>query len=332
MFKNFLFLLFCSSVVSSAAFAAGAEYSYPSIEQWNQEPIVALQRFSEGKLIAESEKSKFLLKKGYEFKTAFAVVTANQDYLRLTLNRGRKVEIFPKSKMQMPYVHTPTEGEDYKEIVDHLVLTEGQLRLVTDIKNKSQPLNSVKVETAFFNLSIPDQVDMVVQVDMKVPKATVAVLKGQLTVQFYDHEKKVKLGANQSVTFTGVLNTQGVVQYDYLLEKRKAPKGKVSSVQKTTRKEILKDISRFHAEEAERLRLAEQKRKALAQKEEGIIICRNPKGELNQCYWKMLDGLCYRFRCNASGEWADKTERPFNEPVAKKLCTENKAIAQKCDY
>lgn len=234
--------------------------------------------------------------------------------------------------MQMPYVRAPSEGEDAKSVNQHIVLIDGHYRYLAKESVQSSLISPVKIETAFFDLLMPDHIELFIDLDMKVPSVTLSVMKGSLLVHFYDYEKKVTLKQNQRVTFVGLKNSEGTVLYDYLLDKRKVPKGKMHAVVKVNQKEAYKYLQEFLTEEEKRKTSEEAERIRKTKTENKKYVCFDPKGMRDQCFWKMIDGVCYRFRCNASGEWSDQTERIFSDSLARQKCYENNAVATSCDY
>lgn len=316
------FILFFSQFIWS--------FEYPKIISWSGEPIVEYKKQDVSKKAEDkfSQAHTVILKKNYEFKSPFAVVTASKDFLKLGIGSASALEILPKSKMQMPYVHAPAEDEDVKLMTQHILLLDGHYRYKSEKKMDS----IVKIETAFFNLVMPQGLELIIDLDMKIPAVALTVIAGSLNVNYYDHESKVTLKPNQKVTFVGVKNSEGVVLYDYLLDRRKAPKGKLGAVQKISTKEAYKHLQEYLAAEEKRQKAEALEKNKKIKARNHVYICQQPQGKLNQCYWKMLDGICYRFRCNASGEWSDKTERSFSDLLSNQQCRSNKGVATTCDY
>ncbi|MEQ1723690.1 MAG: hypothetical protein ABL930_10980, partial [Pseudobdellovibrio sp.] len=109
------------------------------------------------------------------------------------------------------------------------------------------------------------------------------------------------------------------------------PKGKLFEVEKfdisgfleVQKKAELKNESRKKAALA---LLAEKKRKQKAF--EDSFLCKKPFGNKDQCVWWLEAGKCYRKRCNASGQWGDRTERPISSLI---VCKIEPNVAE-CDY
>src|SRR3989338_1288927 len=242
--------------------------------------------------IIELENQKVaVLKKNGQLKNAFVVVTANEDEVILKFSGGEVVTIMPRSKVQVPQV-SPESGD-----VGELFIHDGTIRYKAGLES-----SKLRVKSAFFDLKIPAGVDLFLAVIKKQPSTKLQVISGEMTAQFLDFEKTQKLKAGDGVLFVG--------EFDF---------------ESFTRAEKIK-----HDEVKKKLE-AKKKAELIRQKKqkayEDSFLCREPFGQRDQCYWQIEKEQCFRFRCNVSGQWGAKTERPMD----KSQCHPEPHVGE-CDY
>jgi hypothetical protein len=59
-------------------------------------------------------------------------------------------------------------------------------------------------------------------------------------------------------------------------------------------------------------------------------ICKDPKGDFNQCAWSTVKGTCVRHRCNGNGVWAEETRLSPEEGAS--ACPATGNLVKDCDY
>ncbi|MFZ3231166.1 MAG: hypothetical protein WA160_13240 [Pseudobdellovibrio sp.] len=299
--------IFLFGALSFSVFTNAQALKYPKILEWQGSPII---EFINNK--------KAILKKDQPLKNSFVVVTANDDEVQLQFSYGEKITIQAKSRIQVPQV-SPDTGE-----ANELFIFDGVIHYKSDVTESESKL---KIKSAFFDLKLPAVIDAIVSIDKKKPSTKFLVVKGELSVTFLDFEKTVVIKSGEAVTFTGEKDESGNVKYDYFLEGKKAPHGRIEEIEKV-------DISAYFEKEKEVLKakaaVVQNKKAIEALKKKKLkkyldsFLCHEPLGQRDECYWKSIEKKCFRFRCNVSGQWGDETERPqiekCNLPAAATAC------------
>lgn len=315
--KSLLLLLFC--ILSPLQLMA----SYPQILAWKKAPLLAFDN-----------KKQVKLKMNEALKFPFAVLTKEKDQLSLRVNTFDELVLYPKSQLQV------MSFADDSGSVSDLYFLGGQLRYTAKQRNQqktAQPASSdstslveqLVIKTPFFDLKTLSEADFIVVLDMKEPSVEVKVLAGQLPLEFFAYEKKLTLQAGQSVKFVGEFadNKLGI-QYDYLLNNRKVPRGKLQDVKSFSVEDFLKSEKQAieHEKQIFRDRAEKEKERLRKIKEyEDSFLCKKPFGQKNQCYWKLDGQACSRYRCDINANWEDKTPRPLQD-------CKRKLEVGSCDY
>ena len=287
--------------------------AYPEIITWKNYPTVVFEN-----------KKNAVLVKNTALKLPFAVMTSKNDSFEFKVNSFDRILVYPDTKMQI--LEFANEGE----FVPELYLLSGKIRFNSSFRSVNKSDNSLILKTPFFDLKLAEPADFVVELDMQQASVEVKMIKGALTLEFFAYEKKALLQAGQSVKFQGELNSEkNAIKYDYLLNKRKVPKGALFDVKsfdqslfiQQENEAALKEI--LVKKEAER-KIIEKKRRLKAI--EDSYLCKKPFGQKDQCAWHIEDAKCYRQRCNVAGQWGDFTERPMS-----RFCKKSFFVAT-CDY
>ena len=291
------------------SFSASA---YPRLLEWKNNPLI----------VFEGDKN-VVLKKNQELKSPFFAITSRLDELRLELNVSNELALSKNSKIQIYEVF-----EDIQQ--EHTIfLIDGTVR-IKNLKAHAKENKLNRLRTPFFDLTLPPQSDVIVQLNMKEPSVDIMFVKGAWDVEFFAYEKKLHLNAGQRVVFKGLLNAEGdQIRYDYLLDDKKIPKGELGSIQKFDvhkyeKEKTLADVDLLKKEKLEKKKSQQEIKKK--KDHHASFLCKDPYGQLNQCAWKIEKEKCYRTRCNVSGVWGDKTERPVTD-----ICT-NDFLVGSCDY
>ncbi|MBC7467561.1 MAG: hypothetical protein H7256_16340 [Bdellovibrio sp.] len=279
---------------------------YPQIKSWQNSPIV---EFVNNK--------KAILKKDQDLKNAFVVVTANNEELTVEFPQGEKLTILEKSRVQVPQV-----GPDTGEAAEFFIF-DGVVRY------QSEKASKMQVKSAFFDLNLPAEIDVLVMIDKKKPSAQFQVIRGQMTASFLDFEKTVVMKAGESVIYEGENDESGKVKYDYFLDSKRMPHGVLKEKEKfdtSSYFEKEKALLKTRELEAAKIKKAQLVKIQKAQKILDSYLCKKPFGQKDQCYWQMENDKCFRYRCNVSGQWGDQTERPVISKCGMK------PAASACDY
>lgn len=287
--------------------------AYPRILSWRNSPLV----------VFEGDKNA-VLKKNQELKSPFFVLTSRLDEASLALNTGNELDVAKNTKIQVYEVFEDTEQEHV------LFLVDGTIRL-KNFKTKTQKSPKVnRIRTPFFDLMQPTDSDVIIQLNMKEPSVEIRMVQGEWSLEFLSYERKVQLKAGQQIRFKGELADEAdQIRYDHLLEDKKVPKGQLGEIQKFDLAKFIAEKKIADADIVKKEKADQKKIKdeiAKKKKHEASFLCKNPFGRLNQCAWKLEQDKCYRQRCNAAGEWGDKTERP-----ATSACTAEYLVGS-CDY
>ncbi len=290
-----------------------AALAYPEVTGWKASPLVVFEN-----------KSSAPLSKGYLVKSPFFVVTANEDEINLKMTTQSELTVYPKSKVQIPEVFSAAIA------TYEIFLVDGEIRVRHEGESAHQKRSHIR--NVFFDLEQPKNGDAIVSLNMKEPSVEVRVIRGEWPLEFYAFERKVTLKAGQKIKFTGVLALDGDgLKYDYLLENRKIPQGKLGEVEKFETGQF------FEKEKAAEKAVLDKKHALIKAKEDKIkkqkayensFLCKKPFGQKDQCAWWTEAAKCFRKRCNVNGQWGDVTERPLE---LEKKCTKDFSIAE-CDY
>ena len=264
------------------------------------------------------------MEKNTKLKLPFAVSTSKNDQFDFKINSFDRVTVYPDSKLQI--LELANDGE----FVPDLYFLGGKIRFNSSFRSVNKNENSVVLKTPFFELKLSEPADFVVELDMQSPSVEVKMIKGALPLEFFAYETKLILQAGQSVKFQGELNAErSGINYDYLLNKRKVPKGALSAVQKFDQSLFLQQENEAYLNEIKAKKTAEKLRIDKIKKLQAIedsYLCKKPFGQKNQCAWRIENSKCFRVRCNVNGLWGDRIERPIG-----KNCKTN-FIVTECDY
>jgi hypothetical protein len=286
-------------------------FAYPVIVEWKNNPMIVFEN-----------KKKSVLTRNEALRSPFFVTTEKTDEIKIRFGDNDFIKVLANAKIQIPEVFE-SEIKPYD-----VILLEGLIRLTNDRASHHSVRQNIK--SAFFDLKQPAESDILIFVDMAKPAVEIKIIKGAWDLEFFSYEKKLTLKAGQQIRFEGVLNDEkSSLKYDFLLDGRKVPKGKLLDVKKFDITGYLNQ-EKFLIKEAARLKKLEQKKIEEARRKkkewEDSFLCKNPFAQVNQCAWKNEGDTCIRQRCNVSGQWGDRTERPESDK-----CTDQFLIG-KCDY
>ena len=292
---------------------SAAAFAFPEIISWKNYPTV----------VYENRKSAEL-KKNSSLKLPFAVSTSKNDRFEFKINSFDRVLVYPDSKLQI------LEFANDGDFVPEMFFLSGKIRFNSSFRSLNKSENSVTLKTPFFELKLIEPADFVVELDMQKAFVEIKVIKGAWPLEFFAYETKVVLVAGKSVKFQGELNVErNGLKYDYLLNKRKVPKGTLSAVKDFDQSLFLQQENEANLKEIQVKKAAEKQvieKKQRLKAYENSFLCKKPFGQKDQCAWKLEQDKCYRTRCNVNGSWGDLTERPLG-----KNCKAEYFVAE-CDY
>ncbi len=289
--KNLFLLMFAFTNSSFAAIEL-----FPEIVSWKKAPVIEFENKSVAKL-----------EKRLKLKTSFRVVTKLDDELVIKFSGGEVITVLPKSKVEVPQV-SPDTGD-----VGEVIILEGLVRYksaeIIDDRSK------LRLKSGFFDLKIPASTDLIVDLNMSLPRAKIQVISGEIKAEFLDFEKKQILKSGDQIAFDGEKEGEQI-KYDYLLDGRKSPHGVLGPVEKFDYNvfvQIEKDkvaLEKIQLQKKlQEIELKKKKQKAY----ENSFLCKKPFGHNQECYWIKKNEQCFRYRCNVSGKWGDETERPMKK-------------------
>lgn len=269
-------------------------------------------------------KNQAILSKDLLIKSPFVVVTNKNDKLDLILNSFDKMSIYPETKIQV------LEFSEDLAYVSDLYILDGTIRFKSEVRNAAAATPVIRLRTPFLDIKTDFLADFIIHLNMSEPSVEVQLISGAMTLNFFEYEKTVSLKLGQKVKFKGLLAADGSgIQYDYLLNNRKAPKGALGDVQ-TFDTAVFKELEKnIEVQDKELRKQLKEKSEALKRKKiayERSFLCKKPYGRKDQCAWIIESEKCYRTRCNVNGKWSDKTERPLGPNCQKKF------IIKPCDY
>lgn len=279
-------------------------------------PVVSI---ANGKVeLVEGEKVR-LLKLGESLKEKAYLRVGDKSQLRIDLSAKTSALILENSEVVLPFI----AWEDGR--VEQLDLKKGRLHVVVgSAENKT-------VATALSRDYLKAG-EYIFTYEPLAPQIETVVLNGELEFRGLENEEFVKIKSGEKASFLGVLES-GEPVYDVLLKGRKVARGKLNQVQKIP----ASDLGSLK-KQTEVKKVVLKKNKAAPRTKEQI--CTNPNAELNQCSWVCENNpkkskncnlsagaVCVRYRCNANGEWAEKTELTALESK----CT-LQALVMNCDY
>lgn len=292
-------LLAGGSLVDSHAFATPPKY--PAVSE------VRGQVWVTGK-----DGKRLSLKGATTLREKATLETSLDGEVKVQLDEKRSFTVLGASELVIPVISW--EGGE----APVLNLKSGHLHWRQSLKDKGA--YNVAVRSDIFEFIAPAG-DYVLSMDPDKAFAGVKMFEGSMEFSALNGEDSAKVQSGQQVGFQGVLEG-GEIAYDILLQGRKIPRGRLTSVTAIDLKELSK------ASEAEKMRLKKQASekeraaKARAENKRAGSICEKPAGRFNECSWTCLNNpkkemkvcrvemagvSCVRHRCNANGEWAEET-------------------------
>ena len=246
---------------------------------------------------------------GMSLRESDMVITANNGRVKIRLNNGNLLHVLPNSIMKMTEVDLGAK----KTLID---LYKGKVRSKVNNKLKGAD-NYYRIRTKSAVAGVRGT-EFVVTYEINQKAVTkVQTIEGSVELASGDFQKKQKVLGGQEASFVVAANTSDVFSEDEINDF--IARGYMTPVYKMTEAEV-KGL-KFETNAANN----PQVQRALASKKSNDkYICSQPKGQLNQCYWKCVNNPkgekrcrtdlphvnCVRRLCNANGDWADEMRLP----------------------
>lgn len=296
----------------------------------------------------KEEKIVPVLKQNLSFKSDTYVRTNPHDFVHLKINDHFQITVLPDSVLTLDGVHrkdqfvihtvflhrgrislqnkdlNPKTLNQSLSILKSIDTTSSDVTKVQtdDMKLSDNDEDRLKIESDFFsfNLDKHQKNSLLIEVNMKEPSVNLCNFNESYQFKLFDHEVIQDLKLNEGVEFKGVLNSAGQLAFDYLLEKRKIPKGKWSpkklcSIEQV--KLVEDQVAQFYSQEKKDLEKKRLKKVLEKKRRDSIYLCHEPYGQLDQCHFILKQNKCIRSRCNAEGKWTDQTDLS----ASKNLCS-----------
>lgn len=258
----------------------------------------------------------------------FTVKTASLEQIKVEMGKDFYLIVFPESSLKVEgYYVTKT---DYK--VKTVVFNSGRFY----IKNGSSHEEDLTInyQSDFFiwkNTEKNNQREFFVELNPAMGQVRFCAGAQGISASIFDHENVKKLKFQEGASFQGVIDKNGELEFDLLLEGRKVPKGEWKEAFTCDFKQILKEMNDLEAAEVAKvkknqaqIKASEKKRKLEYEKS----LCHEPNGQFNECLWKWEEKSCVRYRCDGQGHWKDRQKLPKNSNYQ----CETKPRVSKCDY
>ncbi len=303
-----------------ATAAEAGQVRFPYVEKIKGHGVLLEQDLNvENRKSVLSEKERALQKKmGLKDKASLWVKKDSQ--VVLAISAQNKLILNADTRLEIPHI-----GWENGEVTEARLLS-GSLRWVC------QRDCELKVNTKI-SIHPFSQGDFLLEYDDSSATVSLTVIQGSASFSGMDNEVSLNLSAGEKGIFQGVLEDKEPA-FDLLLQGRKVAKGKLMPVEKIDVSPFVKALGQI--KEAVKVKV-KPKKEVLT----GNQICSGPPAEFQQCVWlcerptgvKLAKNkisecdLCIRMRCDANGQWSDRTELASSE----NKCRSTAAVAA-CDY
>lgn len=228
-------------------------------------------------------------------------------WVMIEVSPNEQIVVAPESLILIPVISL----EDGS--IERIELQTGAFRLM-NLKNHPRVVLTPLSRDAY------SEVDLVFELSGSQDHITVRVLEGRTSFRGLENEESVLITQGQKATFIGK-KEDGIIMFDTLIGGRKVARGVTSRVVRFEKEEIEKwknGLSQL---------VGVAKKKVVQKKSEVLLkgaICRGPAAKLNQCVWRCVGNpkeektrcfagkipnvQCVRERCDARGQWVDRTE------------------------
>lgn len=262
------------------------------------------------------------------------IETSPSAQVTINLDDQRTLILLGESELSLPIISWE-EGQ-----TPVLILKKGQLEWVQNSAGKLS--YNIALNSDLFEFIAPPG-HFIYAIDPQKALASVKVFEGSIEFSALNGEESVLVKAGETAGFQGVIDDGGI-SYDVLLKGRKIPKGKLTAITPIDPAELAK-IALEKKKHLDQISWQQNQKKIAAEKaKRDGIICSAPAAKFNECSWVCLNNpkketkkclisqgkvSCVRQRCNANGDWAEKTE--LDAENASIQCKARPVVAP-CDY
>lgn len=268
--------------------------------------IPKLKSFVGSPVIQLSDGLRALPVKDKKLDQTFTVKTSASEQIKIELGKDFYIIVFPESSLKVEgYYITKI---DYK--VKSVIFNSGRFYLKNG-SNLEEDL-AVNYQSDFFiwkNSEKNNQREFFVEYNPVIAQVRFCAGNQGLSASLFDHETVKKLKFQEGASFQGQKDKAGELEFDLLLEGRKAPKGEWKESFTCDFKQILKEMNDLEAAEIAKIKNKEQQKKAAEKKRKAEYdksLCHEPNGQFNDCLWKLENKSCVRYRCDGQGQWKDR--------------------------
>ncbi|MCE3010774.1 MAG: hypothetical protein LW875_09190 [Proteobacteria bacterium] len=236
------------------------------------------------------------------------IKTSADSFVRIEFSPDQSLKVFSRSHSKIPVI----EWESGK--IERLELLQGrvQLRCGHDC--------GFQLQTPVFSEPLAAG-ELILDYDSATGRLEMTVLEGHQVFRGLESEQSHLLQAGQKGVFQGIIEN-GVPQFDELLRGKKVAKGELVPMEVLAAQEFQVLKSQTLRAKPRPTLLPKKLRKQADQ------ICEKPYAKLNECVWRIeKSSVCVRERCNANGQWTDRTEMIGNQAKCSK-----KEHINTCDY
>lgn len=320
---TFLFLLILGqTAILQAQVKLAYAFGFPTVRLINEKPQTLTTKNAKGL-----------------FTKDFKLTTKGSEFVKLTINNDYELNIFDNSDLDFMLIRDEmsTKTETERELQAYkITMNFGQVlikRLDQGAKEITVP-KDLRFESDFFQWDLIDKkrssLELMISLNPSIPQVRFCSARPEYTIKLYDHEKEVTLKSFEEITFVGVLEKERVA-YDLLLRGKKIPKGSWDKPKACSFSELIEKESAFKLQQEQRRReelaLSDVRRKQKLEND-ARFLCHEPYGQFDDCWWKYESQICVRYRCNADGKWASRTELTRNQF---NMCDSKKPVT-KCNY
>lgn len=323
MFRRNLKVVLSVLVLCFAGASFAAPPKYPILSEWQGQVWVT------GK-----DGKRELVKAKTPLREKALIETAPAGFAKIILDDVRTVSLLSGTEVFLPAISW--EGGE----APVLILKTGDIFWEQAVGKKGAYNTALRSDLFEF---IAPAGDYVLSINPAKAYASVKVLEGTLVFSAMNAEESIKVQRGQQVGFQGVIE-EGEIAYDILLKGKKIPKGHLLAVQPVDPSELNQRAENEKKLKAEKASLEKKSKAAAAKFKKDGYICAGPPAKFNQCAWICENNpkkekkrcltsetgvSCVRQRCNANGQWAEKT--PLDAEKGSTVCQANSIVAA-CDY
>ena len=293
---------------------------------------VATAKKVEGKVwVLGSGKQKLILVVGARLHENDIIETEHNGSVLVEFDDGNEFTMTPKSTLKIIRAKFMAAEQKRQTVLE---LIKGKVR--SKVKKKYEGASNyyrVKTRSAVAGVRGTDFVVSFSDEGKEV--TTVSTLTGTVELSNEDKSQRRLIEKDSRASFIIAANSSDVFSGDEVKDFIK--NGYMTPVYKMSAEEVAEmDWStQVHSEKERAVAAAKEAR--------DDKICKDPSGELDQCYWTCVNNpvgakncevhnsnvQCVRRRCNANGKWSEESRIPASQH---RLCPANGVHIGSCDY